>query len=132
MGDTIPTVVYLTKDQIRAKDDSSEFDISVPEWGGSVRVRTPNFRDIGVIREDCTKSTVDPATGDVSMVFDQGKFQLLLIIFSCIAPNGTKLFNPDDKAWLEKDKNGGVVFRLANKIAKVSGIFDTETEVKKS
>ena len=103
----------LSKEQILAVQDLRQEDVHVPEWGGSVRVRTlsgkerADFeRSVLVIRGD--KYTVNPKL-----------MREKLVAASVIGDDGKRLFSEEDVAALSLKSSSAIekVFRVAQRLS---------------
>lgn len=96
----------LTRDQIQAADDVKTEDVSVPEWGGDVRVRTMTVADRLRMRD---------------MKTDGVDGRVLWIIASCVAEDGSSLFEWADAEWL-MNKSRAAIDRIYPVIERLNGL----------
>ncbi len=116
------TIVLLTKDQILAAPDLPTRDIEVPEWGGTVRVKSLKGKE----REQYEQSIlVGPAKNrTVNMIGMRAK----LVAAAVIDENGKKIFNEDEVMALA-EKSAKALERVFSVAGDLSGLG--EDEVKK-
>lgn len=70
----------VTADEIMAMDDRPEFDVFVPQWGKTCRVREPDA---------ATFATISRAARDEDGKFDRVDFLCRAIIVGCVSPKFT-------------------------------------------
>lgn len=99
---------YLTADSILTAEDFSYADVDVPEWGGTVRVRSLS----GGQRSIITQRVRDNNTEDL---------EELLIVMACVNEDGGRIFTNQDIPALKKKVNSAIS-RVAKKIMEISGI----------
>lgn len=104
--------IVLSKDQIRAADDRRLTEVEVPEWGGSVFVRTLPLSE----RLDLSAA----AKRDGDLTID-------LVVLCACDPDGGRLFATEDADWLA-GKNGEVLQRIALVAIEVNGLTAKATE----
>lgn len=114
-------MAYLNREQIQAAQDIGTETVSVPEWGGDVRIRGLSAKQRGLIVKRTT--TVDK-DGKVNSDFNQ--MQLLVVLVGCVDEDGHRLFSEADAEWL-REKSAKALFRVFKTIAALSGM-DGEAE----
>ncbi len=111
----------LTREAILAMKDLPEKEIEVPEWDGSVRIRSltlsERFRWLKLQTEN---------EGDYGAVLRLAS--LPMITWAVIDETGKPLFREEDVAALEQ-RNPDAIQRLHAEILKISGIGGTDIEV---
>ena len=96
----------LTRDQILTADDGRFTEVDVPEWGGSVRIKTLSAG--GLIQ--LMKLTND---GDDLSKLEPGTLADI-VIMTAVDTEGKYLFTSDDRKMLT-ERNGVVMVNLATK-----------------
>ncbi len=107
-------MALLSKDQILSADDLPTQDIEVPEWGGTVRVRSLTGRErdtlevqISLARKNGTELDIRGATTGRCMVDE----------------NGHRLFTDKELAALGR-KSAAVLDRIWDIVRELSGMTD--------
>lgn len=113
--------MYLTKEQIFAADDIQFEDVPVPEWGGTVRVKSlmGNERD-GL---------------EASMIVGKGKnaqvnlenLRAKLVARSCVDENGKRIFEDADIPALAR-KSALALNRVYEVAQRLSGISQEDVD----
>jgi len=104
----------LTREQIKGVNDTTLTEVEVPEWGGSVFVRSLSGGDVAKLRDRFAKTKEDD------------KFALMLVACVC-SEDGAQLFDESDIGWL-REKNMRVLLSLVNECNAANGFDDDETE----
>ena len=105
-------MAYLTRDAILAKDDSAFADVEVPEWGGTVRVRTIT----GSERDQFDEQRERFRSGGANV----GTRAFLVGMATC-DEQGNRLFRPDDLVALGK-KSMAALDRVFDVACRLNGI----------
>lgn len=106
----------LNKDQILGSTDVNLETVDVPEWGGSICVRTMT----GIERDDFENRINRPGVGD-----ENWRAKLLV---KCICDEkGARLFS-DEEATKLGAKNAPVIFRLFKIASKVNKLGKEDVE----
>ena len=105
-------MAFLSKNAILAADDYKYGTVSVPEWGGEVRVRGLTAYEQSIV----AKLVTDEKKSEVT---------LKVVQFGCVDENGERLFSSADVDQL-KTKSFSVIQRLGEKILKLTGIGDAD------
>ena len=105
----------LTKAQIIGCSDSEVKEIEVPEWGGSVFIRSINGRERGIVESWVSNGKV----------IDGFVNRLMLMCLS--DEKGNRLFTDNDLPVIE-EKNGAVLSRLATEALSVNGLSSKDFE----
>jgi hypothetical protein len=108
----------LSREQVLNAKDIQQEEIEVKDWGGTVLVQSLSALQRRQIIKSCS---------DKDGVLDSVKFQTAVIVAACIEP---KFERADIDALSEK--KAGVIAKLAESIAKVSGFNDTPEEAEKN
>lgn len=108
----------LTKDQILSVDDLPKEEVPVPEWGGSVFVRTLRGEELSRWQDMLSKQ------------FDQNgkprtiqKIMATLVCLSVCDELGERLFTDSDVDAMDK-KSAKVIQRLFDVAKRLSGLTD--------
>ena len=109
----------LTREQILNADDMQHVDVEVPEWGGSVRVRTISGRE----RQRFQKmAQVDGETAE--------DFMEKLIVASACDEAGNPLFTVEDVKALS-EKSAIPLERVFGEVARLNGLTqESRDEIK--
>jgi hypothetical protein len=115
---------YLTKVEILAADDIVFEDVAVPEWGGSVRVKTLT----GLERDSLEQSMLE-GKGDrgKSQQVNMANFRAKLCGRTIVDENGKRVFGDLDIVDLGK-KSGQALQRVFNVASRLSGFSDADIE----
>jgi hypothetical protein len=81
----------LSKAEILGADDLPFRDVPVPEWGGSVRVRTMNGKERDEFRAALASEGPVPVA----------KLSAVLLVATCVDENGVRLFTMEDMEALQ-------------------------------
>lgn len=106
----------LSKDQILEASDLKTEPVDVPEWNGSVNVRTMTGADRDAF--EASLVTVD-ASGKVSQNLDNMRVKLLVV--TVVDDNGNRLFDEGDIAMLGR-KSTAAIERVYAAAARLNGI----------
>jgi hypothetical protein len=112
-------MALLSKDQILGAPDLKTEDVSVPEWGGEVRVRAAMAIEMDDYEESLTtiKETPD-GKRKIEGNFINAKARL--VVKCLVDADGKRMFSDDFAAQLGT-KNAAVINRLFQKIQFLSG-----------
>lgn len=111
----------LTKDQIMKADDLPFRDIDVPEWGGSVRVRTMT----GGERDAFEAQIYDADSNGIRL--NRENFRAKLLSKVLVDGAGTRLFS-DKEILLLSGKSSKAIQRLFDAAQELNGISGAEQE----
>ena len=111
----------LSKDEIFAAQDTTDLEVDVPEWGGSVRLRSMT----GTQRSNYEHWVSCRGNQDER---DFRGLREQLIVACAIDENGKPLFETEDDVQRLSEKNANVIERLATAAQKVSGMLDDDIE----
>lgn len=87
-------MTLLTKSAILSAIDLKTEDVTVPAWGGTVRIRTMT----GLERDEFRTSIAAPE-GETGVPI--GKFSAALLVATCVDATGQRLFSAADMAALQ-------------------------------
>ena len=102
----------LTKEQILKQDDLKREQVDVPEWGGSVWVRTLT----GTERDQFEGSVIERRGKDTA--FNYRNLRAKLAVLTIVDEKGTRLFTDDDVAALGLKSSAALdrVFEIAQRL----------------
>lgn len=115
-------MTLLTRDAILNAQDLDSEDVSVPEWGGSVRVRALT----GTERDAFEASMVQVRT-DGSRQFRLENIRARLVALTVINEGGQRIFSDDDVRALGQ-KSGAALERVWAAARKLSALSDEDVE----
>jgi hypothetical protein len=118
-------MAFLTREQILSADDLVTEVVKVPEWGGSVNVRTLTAHERDVFEESLlkTKGRGRNQTRDVQLADARAKLCAITILDG----DGKQLFNQTDIAELGK-KSAGALNRVYDVAARLSGLSSEDMD----
>jgi hypothetical protein len=111
----------LTRDLIDGADDLPYEDVPVPEWGGTVRLRTLT----GSERDEFEASVV--SQNGTNRRVNLKNVRARLVSLCLVDEEGNRLYTNTDVAKLGK-KSAKVLDRLFDKAQKLSGLTDDDVE----
>ena len=119
--------MMLTKDQILQAQDLPTEVIDVPEWGGSVRVRTVTAQE-----KDAWEESLQTGKGR-NIKLDLANVRAKLVALTVVDDDGNRLFTDKDVLALGR-KGAKAMSRVYDAASKLNGISeeDLETIVKNS
>lgn len=105
--------MLLSKDDILKADDLKSEVVSVPEWGGDVRVRALS----GTERDAYEASVMVQRGRDVTMNLRNARAKLVAV--ACVDGNGERLFDDGDVLALGRKSAAALarVFEVAQRLA---------------
>lgn len=115
--------MLLTREQILGADDRETQDVSVPEWGGTVRVQS-----LSGAERDAYEAGILQVKGDGTRKFTLANARARLASLAIISEDGTRLFSEADVNALG-EKSASALERVFDIAAKLSGL--TEADVAK-
>jgi hypothetical protein len=113
--------MLLNKEQIKSVSDLETQDVEVPEWGGTVRLKslTGAERDrfeAGVVQGQGRNTTVN-----------MQNLRAKLVAQSAIGEDGKPLFTEEDVKWLG-EKSAKALNRLFNTAQQLSGLSESDVK----
>jgi len=113
--------MLLNKEQIKSVSDLETLDVEVPEWGGTVRLKslTGAERDrfeAGVVQGQGRNTTVN-----------MQNLRAKLVAQSAIGEDGKPLFTEEDVKWLG-EKSAKALNRLFNAAQQLSGLSESDVK----
>lgn len=111
----------LTKEQILAASDLETEEVEVPQWGGSVLVRSLTARERGQL----ISSIVDQRAGGRTLKLTE--VQVRTCAMAIVDAQGNRMFEEADIAKLSRKSAGAlqVIFEVAQRL---SGLSDDQVE----
>lgn len=113
-------MALLTKEQIWAADDLTWEDVSVPEWGGDVRVKTLT----GAERDQYEAESVKMEGNRRKMT---GNLRARLVALTAINEDGTPMFTRADVMKLGQ-KSAAALERVFEVAAKLNGMTEEDMD----
>ncbi len=107
---------FLTREAIIAAQDRKYAVVEVPEWGGTVRLRSLDAAQ--ALHQETVVSKRQKGDAKVNPLAS-------ILAVSIIDENGAQLFNEKDMHELDK-KNPGVLIRLVGELKKLNQLDSTE------
>jgi hypothetical protein len=111
----------LTRDDILKAEDLATEDVAVPEWGGTVRLRTLT----GAERDKFEASTVQMKGNKATQ--NMANFRARLVSLCIIDEDGNRQFGQADVAALGA-KSAAALQRLFNKCSEMNGMSEKDVE----
>jgi hypothetical protein len=111
----------LNKTQIQAASDLETQDIEVPEWGGTVRLKSLTGAE-----RDRFEASVMRGQGKNTTV-NMENMRAKLVAQSAIGEDGKPLFTEEDLKWLG-EKSAKALNRLFTAAQQLSGLSDTDVK----
>lgn len=111
----------LTKEAILQAQDLPFEDVEVPEWGGTVRIRTLTGTE-----RDAFESSVARKQGK-DVIMNYKNIRAKLVALTVVDGEGNRLFDDDDAKELGK-KSANVLDRLFEVAQRLSGLRDEDVE----
>lgn len=115
-------MALLGKDQILSADDTQYEDVSVPEWGGEVRIRGLSGTEVD--KYEASLMRMRHGKPDVALQNATAR----LIAWCAIDENGSRLFVHDDEVRELGKKSGVALQRCFDAAAKLSGLREGDVE----
>jgi hypothetical protein len=113
-------MALLSKHDIMTVDDLKVEEVSVPEWGGSVLVRTLTARE----RDEFESSTVDKKSGKPNLE----NFRAKLVGLCLVDENGKRLFESRADIAMLGNKSVAALQRVFNKAQELNGFSEEDVE----
>lgn len=113
----------LTRDQILGADDRPTEVVSVPEWGGEVKVR-----GLSGTERDAYEASIASPRPDGRKHINLRNLRARLVVLACVDPEtGDRLFRDDDAEALG-GKSAAAVDRLFSVARRLSGLGEDDVE----
>lgn len=121
----------LSKDAILAANDARFEDVPVPEWGGSVRIKsmTAQERDAWEISSMPDMSGMDPRDKDLlnKMKDRLDNVRARLVAFTAVDEAGSLMFSEEDVVALGK-KSAAAIQRCYDVAQRLNGLGEKQVE----
>lgn len=114
-------MTLLSRDAILQVDDRKYEEVEVPEWGGTVRLRSLTGAEFDTYQQSCITQRGEKRT--VNMRNARAK----LIVLCAVDADGNRLFGEQDLAALGR-KNAKPLDRLFDACQKLVGMSDEDLE----
>lgn len=116
--------MYLSADQILGADDLKSEDVSVPEWGGVVRVQgmTGSARDR--FEASMLKDSMDGISKDKAL----DNYRARLAALCMVDAGGKRLFRSDAEVKRLGEKSAEALSRVADVATRLSGLSSGDVE----
>lgn len=114
--------MLLSREQILGAPDRKTEDVSVPEWGGTVRVRS-----LSGAERDAYEAGIVQLRGDGSRQFTLANARSRLVSLSVCGEDGERLFSDADIARLG-EKSATALERVFDVARRLSGLSDEDIE----
>ena len=118
-------MALLNFEQIIAADDIKTVDVEVPEWGGSIRLRSLTGKERDQFEADSVE--LDKKTGQ-PIPLPPKNFRAKLIALCAIKEDGTKLFTSKMSVEALGNKASSVLTKLAHECQKLNGMAEEDVE----
>ena len=116
--------MYLTADQILGADDLPGEDVSVPEWGGTVRVRGMSGAD----RDRFEASMMDDKMSGVSKDRALANYRARLASACIVDADGKRIFRSDAEVKRLGEKSALALTRVVEVASRLSGLTETDQD----
>lgn len=114
-------MAILTRDDILKADDIKTERVEVPEWGGTVIVKSLTGRQ----RDEFEGSMIEQRRGKA--VMNTANMRAKLVAWACVDESGERLFTNADITDLG-EHNAAPVNRIYTVAAKLSGLSDDDVD----
>lgn len=108
----------LTKKEIKQVKDHTTQEVEVPEWNGSVLVRSMTARE----RDEFEAEMLLQAEGK-----KPASVRARFVMICCVDESGNRIFNEADLPWLE-NKSFAPMQRIADVVRKISKLTVEDVE----
>lgn len=108
--------MLLSKDQILEATDIAYQTVSVPEWGGEVRVASMSGTD-----RDAFESSLVIVGADGAVSRNLDNMRVKLLVMTLVDESGNRMFSTDDLAMLGR-KSAAAIERVYAVATKLNGI----------
>ena len=112
----------LSRDDILNKDDRKTEEVHVPEWGGSVLVRSLSGRE----RDEFEASTVKIKQGKQEQNYDN--FRARFVALCVVDESGQRLFKTRQEVQMLGNKSVAALQRVFNKAQELNGMSEQDVE----
>ena len=115
-------MALLSRDEILSKDDRKTEEVHVPEWGGSVLVRSLSGRE----RDAFEASTVKTKGNKQEQNYDN--FRARFVALCVVDEHGKPLFASKHDVMLLGNKSVAALQRIFNKAQEINGMTEQDVE----
>lgn len=115
---------YLTRDQILGADDHRYEDVTVPEWGGTLRIRTLTAEEHEQFVE--WSGALEGGEGARSAI--RRKVRSRLVFLTAVDDAGKRLFESEEDVDLLQAKSSTVMLRVCKAIMELNGMGQEAVE----
>lgn len=115
-------MAFLSKEDILRVDDRKVEEVHVPEWGGSVLVRSLSGRE----RDEFEASTMESKGGKTSQNLEN--FRAKLVALCVVDENGERLFQTRHEVAMLGTKSVAALQRIFNKCQELNGFSEEDVE----
>lgn len=115
-------MALLSKNDILSVNDRKTVEVHVPEWGGSVLVRTLSGRE----RDEFEASTVKTNKGKREENFDN--FRARFVALCVVDETGQRLFTSRAEVVMLGGKSVAALQRVFNKAQEINGMTENDVE----
>lgn len=112
-------MTILSREEILSADDRKLEEVEVPEWGGSVMVRTLSGKE----RDEYESGTIKIKNGKQEQDFEN--FRARLVALCIVDEKGVRLFNSKDVTTLG-NKSAAALQRVFDKCQALNAISDQD------
>ncbi|MDG4768765.1 MULTISPECIES: hypothetical protein [Micromonosporaceae] len=114
-------MTFLSRDQILGASDRTFDEVPVPEWGGTVRIRSIS----GAERDSFEQSLLQQRGRDRKVNMRNARAKL--IVLCAVDGTGRKMFTEDDIAALSR-KNAKPLDRIYDACQRIAGLSDDDVD----
>lgn len=114
-------MALLSRDEILSAEDRKTVEVEVPEWGGSVLVRTLSGKE----RDAYESGTISIKNG--KQVEDFDNLRARLVALCLVDEKGVRLFTAKDVTSLG-NKSAAALQRVYNKCQELNAVSDKDVE----
>ena len=111
-----PGRAFLSRDAILEAPDLAIVEVEVPEWGGTVRVRSLSGAERDAFEASCTKERKDGGRD-----FDPRNVRAKLVALTLVDENGLRMFQQDDVKAIGR-KNAKALERIFDAATELNGL----------
>jgi hypothetical protein len=116
----------VTQQQVKEAEDRTKKRVEVPEWGGDGFLFVVEFSAYDRLQWE---EKVFDKKGNPRK--DGQQFHAATVIHAAVDEHGKRIFDDDAVNWLAKQKNGNVVYRIAQAALELNGLLAGSVETAK-
>ena len=117
----------LNRDQILNRQAGRFETVTVPEWGGDVRIKALNVRDRAIIETEFGRLGRLMRSDDPNAVSGLFRLQLTMTALSVVDESGKPMFTLDDLSVLEEQEPGAIQI-ISNAASALNGFATKAVE----